>query len=201
MANKHAEQISQLYERHALAWDSDRTHGAWHDKVWHDRFIAHLSQGAQVLDLGCGSGVPVASHLARQGFYVTGVDTSETLITLCRQRMPEHEWIQARMQTLALHRQFGGILCWDSLFHLTHEDQRGMFSVFAAHATPGAFLLLNTGPEYGERIGTYQGEILYHASLDPSEYQQLLDQSGFTLITYILEDPCASGRTVWLAQA
>ena len=84
MTQQHAEQIPQIYERHALAWDTDRTGGAWHDKGWHDRFVACLAPAAKVLDLGCGSGMPVAFHLVQQGLRVTGVDTSPTLITLCR---------------------------------------------------------------------------------------------------------------------
>jgi len=200
MTHHHAEQIPQIYERHALAWDTDRSRGTWNDRSWHDRFIACLTKGARVLDLGCGSGMPVAFHLLQQGLHVTGVDTSPTLIALCRQRMPEHEWIVAEMQTLALPQRFAGLLSWDSFFHLTPDHQRAMFAVFAAHAAPGAFLLFNTGSGQGESLGNYQGEPLYHASLDPETYQQLLDQSGFALVTHTVEDPMAGGRTVWLAQ-
>ncbi|HEX9037444.1 MAG TPA: class I SAM-dependent methyltransferase [Ktedonobacterales bacterium] len=201
MSHRHAEQIPQIYERHALAWDADRARGAWPDKGWHDRFIACLTPGDRVLDLGCGSGAPVAFHLAQHGLRVTGVDTSPTLIGLCRQRMPDQEWIVTGMRTLALRQRFAGILSWDSFFHLTPEDQRTMFAVFAAHAAPGAFLLFNTGPQQGEILGDYQGEPLYHASLDAEEYQRLLDQSGFDLVAHAVEDPTAGGRTVWLAQA
>jgi trans-aconitate methyltransferase len=144
--------------------------------------------------------MPVAFHLVQHGLHVTGVDTSPTLISLCRQRMPEQEWIVAEMQALALLQRFDGLLSWDSFFHLTPEDQRTMFTVFAAHAAPGAFLMFNTGGEQGERMGTYQGETLYHASLNPDEYQQLLDQSGFALVAHSVEDPTAGGRTIWLAQ-
>jgi 2-polyprenyl-3-methyl-5-hydroxy-6-metoxy-1,4-benzoquinol methylase len=44
------------------------------DKPWHDRFIAALPAEATVLDLGCGSGSPVAKHMAEHGLHVTGVD-------------------------------------------------------------------------------------------------------------------------------
>lgn len=201
MTHEHAQQIPQLYERHALTWDADRNRGTWDDKGWHDRFIACLTPGAKVLDLGCGPGMPVALHLVQHGLRVTGVDTSPTFITLCRQRMPEHEWIVAKMQALALPQRFDGILGWDSFFHLAPQHQRAMFAVFAAHAAPGAFLMFNTGPEQGEVLGWYQSEPLYHASLDPEEYQQLLDQSGFALVAHTVEDPTAGGRTVWLAQS
>ena len=47
-----ADKIIGHYERHATAWDEDRARGTWNDKPWHDRFIAMLSKGASVLDLG-----------------------------------------------------------------------------------------------------------------------------------------------------
>lgn len=199
MIRRYAEHITEIYERHALTWDADRTRGAWNDKGWHDRFVVCLTKGARVLDLGCGSGRPVALSLVQQGLQVTGVDTSPQLIALCRRRMPEHEWIVADMRTLALPQRFDGILSWDSFFHLSPDSQRSMFHVFAAHAAPGAFLLFNTGNAQGEVLGEYQGEPLYHASLDPAEYQRLLDHAGFDLVAHTLDDPMAGGRTIWLA--
>lgn len=40
-----------------------------------------------VIDLGCGSGI-LAEHLADRGFEVLGIDLSEELIALARQRVP-----------------------------------------------------------------------------------------------------------------
>src|ERR1700760_3472168 len=101
-------QIVDHYERHALSWDADRRAAAWTDKSYIDRFLQRLQPGARILDLGCGGGAPVAMHMASQGFHVTGVDGSPTLISLCRSRMPDQEWIVADMRSLALGRRFDG---------------------------------------------------------------------------------------------
>lgn len=196
-----ANRIVAHYERHALAWDADRRAQNWNDKPYIERFLRRLPQGADVLDLGCGGGSPVALHLVAQGFRVTGVDSSPTLISLCRTRMPDQEWIADDMRSLALGRQFGGILAWDSFFHLRHKDQEMMFRVFAAHAAPGAILMFNAGFAYGEAIGSYRADPLYHASLDPSGYATLLADSGFQLIEHSADDPVAGGRIFWLARA
>ena len=201
MTHHLAKQIPEIYERYALEWDADRNSRKWHDKGWHDRFVKCLIGGATVLDLGCGSGMPVAHHLVQHGLRVTGVDTSPTLIALCRKRLPDQEWVVSDMRRVALHRRFDGILGWDSFFFLTSDDQRKMFKVFAAHAAPSAFLMFNTGVEHGEAIGEYRGEPLYHASLASAEYQMLLDRFGFEVVAHAIEDPTAGGRTVWLAQS
>jgi ubiquinone/menaquinone biosynthesis C-methylase UbiE len=126
-----ATQIAGHYEKHATAWDHDRQNSYWNDKVWHDRLINRLGSGATVLDLGCGSGRPVAQHMVAQGLHVTGVDSSPTMISFCRDRLPDQEWIIADMRQLALGRHFDGIVAWDSFFHLDPDAQRRMFAVFA----------------------------------------------------------------------
>jgi SAM-dependent methyltransferase len=198
-----AGRIIEHYERHARDWDADRNRyvETWNDKPWHDRFVAALPGGAAVLDLGCGSGSPVAKYLAECGLHVTGIDASPTLVSLCRKRLPEHEWLVSDMRQLELSRKFDGILAWDSFFHLTPDDQRRMFDVFAQHAAPAAVLMFNSGPAYGERVGSYRGDPLYHASLNPDEYTALLDGIGFRVLAHAIDDwQTGGGRTVWLAR-
>lgn len=197
-----ADRMIAHYERHALAWEADRRLADWNDKPWHERFIAVLPCAAKVLDLGCGSGSPVAQHMAECGFHVTGVDSSPTLIALCRQRLPAHEFLVGDMRSLRLSRQFDGVLAWDSFFHLTPDDQRRMFDVFAQHAAPSAVLMFNSGPTHGEGVGQYRGDPLYHASLSPEEYTALLGGIGFDVLAHAVEDwKTGGGRTVWLARA
>jgi hypothetical protein len=72
--------------------------------------------------------------------------------------------------------------------------------VFRRHAAPHAALMFTSGPAHGEAIGSFGGEPLYHASLDPSEYRSLLDQNGFHVVSHVVEDPACGGHTIWLAQ-
>jgi SAM-dependent methyltransferase len=195
-----ASRIIEHYEKHATAWDRDRQNAGWNDQVWHDRFIDSVCAGARVLDLGCGPGRPVAQHMHERGLLVTGVDSSPTMISLCRSRLPDHEWMVADMRRLSLSRRFDGILAWDSFFHLDHDDQRRMFAVFAAHASDRTVLMFNTGPEHGEGIGSYRGDPLYHASLAPAEYMALIGGIVFEVIDHVANDMVAGGRTVWLCR-
>jgi len=75
------------------------------------------------------------------------------------------------MRGLRLARTFEGILAWDSLFHLNHDDQRSMFGVFAAHASRGTFLMFNFGPAFGEAVGSCRGDPLYHSNLDAARFR------------------------------
>jgi len=194
-----SERIIELYERHASSYDRDRGRSLF-EKVWLDRFINLLPRGATVLDLGCGMGEPIASYLLQCGLNIVGVDSSASMIELCKNRFPDSEWIVADMRRLDLRRRFDGLVAWDSFFHLTAADQRGMFERFAAHANPAAPLLFTSGPGAGEAIGSFCDEPLYHASLDSAEYTGLLDAHGFVVEVHQAEDAACGGHTVWLSR-
>jgi trans-aconitate methyltransferase len=195
-----AERIAGLYERHAMAFVGLRGTSLV-ERSWLDRFAALMPSGGRVVDLGCGSGEPMASALIADGFRLTGVDSSETLIGLCHARHPAHDWQVGDMRSFSPPAQFDGILAWHSFFHLTPEDQRLMFPRFAMLAAEGAALMFTSGPSHGVAMGTFEGEPLYHASLDGEEYRALLAKNGFAVMHHVREDPECGGATVWLARA
>ena len=194
-----ADRIIGLYQRHGRAWAKVRGNRL-SEGAWLDRFLALTPPAAGILDIGCGSGEPIARYLIERGHAVTGVDAAPDLIALCQERFPDHDWRIADMRTLALDRTFEGLIAWDSFFHLSHDDQRAMIPRFRRHAAPGAALMFTSGPAHGVAVGEFAGEPLYHASLDPDEYRALLDASGFDVVAHVAEDPACAGRTVWLAQ-
>lgn len=196
-----ADRVVGLYQCHAADWVATRLRQSqFVERGWLERFCGLLEAGAAVLDLGCGAGAPMAAYLAEQGCRITGIDTSPAMIGLFRERLPEHQALVADMRTLSLQRRFQGLLAWDSFFHLDHAAQRSMFAVFRAHAAPRAALMFTSGPAHGEAIGVLHGEPLYHASLAPDEYRQLLDAHGFDVFDMKAEDPDCGSRTVWLAR-
>ena len=131
MPDSAADRIISIYERHAGAWSRDRGDHLY-EKGWIDSFLALLPDDPTVLDLGCGTGVPIARYLMEQSCQVTGVDASSAMIARCVDRFPERTWHLADMRTLALNRRFDGILAWDSFFHLTQRRSTSMFPISSA---------------------------------------------------------------------
>lgn len=198
-----ADAIIDLYERRAHDWDRDRGRASPSrppfEEPWLHKFVASL-EGPEVLDLGCGSGDPIARYVVDRGAMLTGVDASPSLIEICANKFPDQEWIAADMRGLHLGRVFDGILAWHSMIHLTPSDQLGMFPILRRHARAGTVLMFTSGHSRGEVVGEWHGEPLYHASLDPQEYKTLLEENGFDLIRAWLNDPACGHATVWLAQ-
>jgi SAM-dependent methyltransferase len=199
-ADPSAGEIIGLYQRNAAAWDRARGQTTFAERGWIERFTGIAGADGAILDLGCGSGEPIARRLVEAGLSVTGVDGSAALVELCRARMPGQTWIVGDMRNVSLGRRFDGVIAWHSFFHLPHDDQRRMFGVFAAHCRPQGALMFTSGPAAGEAIGRFEGEKLYHASLDPDEYRALLANAGFQVVDHVAEDPACNGDTIWLAR-
>jgi 2-polyprenyl-3-methyl-5-hydroxy-6-metoxy-1,4-benzoquinol methylase len=197
--NKAADQIISLYRRYAEAWIRQRE-TTFIEGKWVDTFASHLPTGARILDLGCGSGTPIARALMQAGFDVTGVDASPELIAQAKSDLPNARWLNADMRGLNLGQCFDGVIAWHSSFHLTPTDQRALFSVFERHVMSRGMLMFTAGPKAGETLGRFQSEPLYHASLDPDEYQVLLAEHAFDVVDYVAEDPECGLATIWLAR-
>ena len=193
-----ADHIIGLYRRHALAWAKHRGSDL-KEKKWLAAFVERLGGAPSVLDLGCGSGQPIGRYLVDHGCALTGVDASPELIDIARDNIPRANWIVSDMRSLALDARYDGILAWNSTFHLAPDDQRTMFKVFKRHAASGAVLMFTSGPSHAEEIGVFEGEALYHSSLDAHEYRMLLNQNGFDVVDHVVEDPECGLQTVWLA--
>ncbi|HNT98581.1 MAG TPA: class I SAM-dependent methyltransferase [Elusimicrobiales bacterium] len=186
------------YEKIAGWFDANRGRQLM-EREYLEAMTARLPEGGSVLDLGCGSGEPLAGYFIRKGFKVTGVDGSPAMIALCRERFPSMEWLVGDMRGLALGRRFDAVLAWDSSFHLSMDEQRAMFPVFGAHLKPGGCLLFTSGPSAGDITGAIQGEEFPYSSLDAAEYRRLLAEQGLNVVLHRVEDPACGGHTVWLA--
>jgi SAM-dependent methyltransferase len=190
--------ILSTYDAVAAEWDRLRDRTLF-ERRHLDRMLTH-APGRRVLDLGCGSGRPIAQYLADRRCSVTGVDGAAAMIDLFRKNVPQADAIVADMRELELGESFDAILAWDSFFHLSPDDQRAMMPVFAAHAAPRAILMFTAGPAAGEPVGDFAGHPLYHASLDPDDYREALSAVGFSVIDVTFEDAEAQGHTVFLAR-
>ena len=191
--------ILPAYEREASDWARSRNRDLWEEPALLAA-VAGRAPGLSVLDLGCGSGEPIAAWFLARGDHVTGVDGAPAMLAEFRSRLPGAEAILSDMRGLDLGRRFDVILSWNSFFHLAMADQHAMFAVFSRHAAPDCHLLLTTGPEAGEAVGQVGSSPVYHASLSPQDYRAAFEGAGFDVVWFRPEDAELRGHSVWLAR-
>jgi len=191
--------VSLIYDACAAQFDRDRSR-ALMEEAYLRAVLAELGGARDVLDLGCGMSEPIARYFIDAGCQVTGIDAAPAMLVLCRERFPGMTWLEGDMRILALGHRFAAAIAWDSFFHLTADQQRRMFPIFAAHSGPRGLLLFTSGPRAGTALGDFYGHPLYHAILAAAEYRQLLAANGFEVLLHRVEDPRCGRHTVWLAR-
>lgn len=192
--------VFESYNKIGEWFDSQRSHDLKMEEKYLHRLLSQLQPNAKILDLGCGSGRPIAEHLVNQGFQVKGVDGSARMVELAQKYVPQiHPEVQD-MRKLKLTEKFEAIIMWHSSFHLPAEDQRKLLGELTQYLNPSGYLLFTSGPEAGEAWGENNGENLYHASLSQTEYREILATAGFEVLSLDVEDPTAGGATVWFCR-
>ncbi len=107
---------------------------------------AHGFSPVSVLDLACGTG-NMSLRLARSGYLVTGIDRSQQMLEVARQKARDEglyiSFIKGSMEDFTVDRQFDAAVCvFDSLNYLLEApDVQSCFkSVFNALSPGGCFV-------------------------------------------------------------
>ena len=83
-----------------------------------------LRPGAHVLDLGCGSGVPVSRTLVQAGVSVAGVDASPRMVAAYRERFPDAPVAcEAAASCTFFGRAFDAVVAVGLIFVLDDTEQ------------------------------------------------------------------------------
>jgi len=133
-----------------------------------------------VLDIGCGSGAPVADALVAAGFGVFGVDASPTLVAEFHRRLPSAEVMCEPAETSRLFdRRFDGAVAIGLLFLLPAEDQRDIIARVAAALEPGGRFLFTAPRQACDWTDSLTGQP--SLSLGEDAYRLTLEQAGLRL--------------------
>lgn len=177
------------------------THLGMGERGWLDQLLAPLRRGSTILDLGCGSGEPLARVLVDRGFRVTGIDIAAPMIQLARTRFPRERWILGDMRTERIDETFDGVLAWNCLSQLSAADQDMMAGRAARWLKPDGRLLFNAAPEQkAAGSADYRPGSRYCDDLDAVDYSDALSRRGLIEMAHVAEDTACGGVGVWLAR-
>ncbi|MFF2020601.1 class I SAM-dependent methyltransferase [Streptomyces sp. NPDC058171] len=127
--------------RYETAFDADTKY-----REWLTDLCARLEPGGRVLDLGCGSGVPVARDLAAAGHRVTGVDISGVQVRRARLLVPDAEFFEADATAVDFAPEsFDAVLALYSLIHVPLDEQLPLLRRLTGWLRPGGRFLATVG--------------------------------------------------------
>ena len=140
-----------------------------------------LPRGATILDLGCGTGVPISQTLIERGFNVYGVDASPTIVASFRARFPGVPIECAAVEDSDFFGQtFDAVVAWGLFFLLDAQVQRKLIKKIASVLRYGGRLLFTAPIESGSWPDVMTGRPQF--SLGYEEYRKALESEGMSLV-------------------
>ena len=107
-----------------------------------------LEKGSAVLDLGCGTGIPISRVLIERGFDVYGVDASPSMVAAFREHFPLRPvQCAAAEESDFFGRTFDAVVSWGLFFLLDEDVQRMLIAKVAGVLRPGGRFLFTAPKE------------------------------------------------------
>lgn len=124
-------------------------YGAWCDYIT-SLFAQARRPVLDVLDLACGTG-NLTQELIARGYRVVGLDISNDMLAVARDKLPGTEFFQGDFLSWGLGRDFDAVACiYDSLNNLLKDEEMvKAFSEVSDHLRPGGIFVFDLNTVYG----------------------------------------------------
>lgn len=196
------ETVRRGYDRVSRAYRAD---DAGDDEYgpWLELLEKRVAPGADVLDLGCGCGIPVARRLS-QRYAVTGVDLSPVQIERARELVPGATFLCADMSAVTFPAySFHAVVCLYALIHVPLAEQPAILRAVATWLRPGGIFMATVGHQAWTGLEKswlgVDGGDMWWSHADAGTYRDWLADAGLTveLETFVPEG--SGGHTFILA--
>ncbi len=146
-----------------------------------------LPDGATVLDLGCGTGVPISQAVMDRGFNLYGVDASPSMVAAFRTRFPTVPVECAAVEDSDFFgRTFDAVVSWGLFFLLDAEAQRSLIAKVAAVLPRGGRFLFTAPSQCCSWPDALTGRT--SISLGYEAYRRIMDAEGLSLVGTHLDE-------------
>jgi cyclopropane fatty-acyl-phospholipid synthase-like methyltransferase len=150
---------------------------------WLSELSSLLPQRGDVLDLGCGAGIPVARRLTEMGFSVLGIDGSSRQIVLACKNEPRAEFRLADMLSVSFPTaRFAAITAFYSITHVRRAEHAALFTRIANWLRPDGTLLASLGyTDCPDWTGEWLGTTMFFSHFDAETNMRLVEKAGLVI--------------------
>jgi SAM-dependent methyltransferase len=197
------DRVSRIYRPEGAA-DDVFGHGFEGYRAWLEPLFQALPEGASVLDLGCGCGVPTSALLASR-FRVTGVDLSDVQVGRARALVPKARFERGDMAEVEFPpTSFDAVVCLYALIHVPRGRQRAILEKVRRWLIPGGWFVMITGRGEYEGIEPDwlgSGVPMFWSHADAATYRSWLEASGFDILSQSFIPEGDGGHELFTARA
>jgi SAM-dependent methyltransferase len=173
--------VAEGYNACAEAYEQARREAAHPEIKWLKK---QLPNKAPVLDIGCGSGLPVTRELGKR-FVVTGVDISAEQIRRARKHVRHATFFHSDIMALDFPvASFDAVVALYTIFHLPRGEHGRLFTNIRRWLRPGGYLVATLTNEAEEPYteDDFFGTEMYWSNFGMLEYAAMLVENGFEIL-------------------
>ena len=135
--------VIDFFDRRASNWDAEM--------IRDDRIInnildnASVSEGKEVLDVACGTGILIPDYLVRKVKSVTAVDISPNMVNIAQSKFHQEnvKILCADVEMANFEHQFDCIVLYNAFPHFPEPEN--LIRVLTSHLKPGGILTVAHG--------------------------------------------------------
>jgi cyclopropane fatty-acyl-phospholipid synthase-like methyltransferase len=143
-----------------------------------DRWARSLKPNSNVLEIGCGGGIPVTKTLVDVGLNLWAIDSSPTMVKTFRDRYPDIPVECASvLESDFFQKKYDAVISIGVIFILNEEGQLKMLSRVSEILRSGGSFIFTAPVEVGEWKDVVTGQKLL--TLGEDVYLAALRNSGF----------------------
>lgn len=149
-----------------------------------------VKEGGKVLDVGCGSGIPVAKYFVDREMDVVGFDLSKKMIVLAEENVPKGKFFQADVLTIDLPpSDYDLVVSFYCIFHIRKDRQEEVFGKFFETMKPGSCSYFTLACEQYTCREEFEGtkkfgkHVLPYAHFSEPHYREMLEVIGFKVVS------------------
>ena len=142
-----------------------------------------IPPGAEVLELGCGAGIPMTARLAA-GRRLIGVDVSAEQIRRARRNVPGATFIHADMTTIERPAaSLDAVVAFYSMTHVPRQRLAGLFERIASWLRLGGVFVASLGVEDdpGGIEDDWLGVPMYFSQFSARVNRRLIEEAGLVI--------------------
>lgn len=186
------DQIAKLYLD-----DRERLKSAKYVK----RLLKNLPKGSNILDLGCGAGVPVDEMLLKAGHTVRGIDVSATQIKLATKFCRGASYKRGDIQDLKRGEyRVEAVIALYVLFHIPRVKHLEILKIIASFLPKGGLLLISMGDREFEGRHQMFGVSMWSSQYGTARNRQMIEQARLEILVEEVDVSGGERHQVILAQ-
>lgn len=180
--------LSLLYRKDD---DAPQHYLEWIDLITSILPESQPASSLNILDIGCGCGVPTSQKLSEAGYSVTGIDISPVQIQRARKLVPKATFLEADIVSATSDilepSKFNAIIALYVLIHIPLDEQPKVISRITELLRPGGYCLMTVGIEEwtgqeGGWLGSDESVQMWWSVTDVDTYRRWVNEAGLEIV-------------------